>query len=273
MPVIHRLFRLMLKLLCQPAKKRNATHLVVSFDGGLINIDTSSATEYDILFRGCHEPEIVNLIRYSVRPGNTCLDIGANVGAHTLLMSQLAGPAGRVFAIEPHPQICDRLIKNLDLNRVTNVTVVPAALSKQDGTTDLYGFAENAFHRGTSSLLPDDRAKVQMKVRSIRGSTLQREYKISSCDFVKIDVEGAESLVLSELTELISLHRPAIIFEYRKQHWGKFGHSAPPAIDQLRLLNYHLYYIRRNVTRPLFADIPPETCELFCVPQLRRDPA
>jgi FkbM family methyltransferase len=270
-PVIHRLLRLMLKALCPPAKKQNATRMVVPFDGGLINIDTSSAIEYDILFRGCHEPEIVNLIKRTIRPGAVCLDIGANVGAHTLLMAQATGPAGRVIAVEPHPEICDRLRKNLDLNRLTNVTVVGAALADKDGMIDLYGFTENASNQGTSSLLADDRAKTPIRVKSVRGSTFQSDYKISSCDLLKIDVEGAESFVLSELAELISMHHPVIICEYRKQHWEKFGHSAGPAIDQLRRLNYDLYYIRKNVTRPLFSDRPPDTCELFCVPRLERE--
>jgi FkbM family methyltransferase len=266
-PVIHRLLRIALKVVCPPAKKRNATFLVVPFDGGLINIDTSSSIEYDLLFRGCHEPEIANLIRRSIRPGDLCLDIGANVGVHSLLMAQATGPGGHVVAVEPHPRICDRLRRNVDLNRLTNVTVVPAALSATDGNIDLYGFAEDAFHQGSSSLLPDREAQAAISVRSVRGPTLQRECSIETCQFLKIDVEGAESLVLAELAELIEMHRPVIICEYRKLHWDKFGHSAGPIVNRLTRLNYDLYYVYKNVTRPLNSDRPPDSCELFCVPK------
>jgi FkbM family methyltransferase len=266
-PVIHRLLRMALNVLCPPAKQEKAISIVVPFDGGLISIDTSSSIEYDLLFRGCHEPEIVNLIRATVRAGDVCLDIGANVGAHTLLLAQVSGPAGRVIAVEPHPRLCDRLRQNVDLNRLTNVTIVPAAVCDSDGEIDLYGFAEDAFHQGSSSLMPDHETKTRLKARAIRGSTLQRECRIDSCQFLKIDVEGAEGVVLREFTELISKHRPVIICEYRKQHWGKFGDSAGPVLDRLRELNYDVYYVRKNVTRALQSERPPDSCELFCVPQ------
>jgi FkbM family methyltransferase len=266
-PVIHRLLRLALNVVCPPAKKQNATSMVVPFDGGLINIDTSSSIEYDLLFRGCHEPEIVNLIKATVRSGDVCLDIGANVGAHTLLMAQVTGPTGRVIAVEPHPELCDRLRQNVDLNRLTNVTIVPAALSDGDGDIDFYGFSENAFHRGSSSLMPDGEARTRLKARSIRGSTLLRECRIDSCHFLKIDVEGAEGLVLREFAALIGKHRPVIVCEYRKQHWDKFGDSAAPVLERLRELNYDAYYVQKNVTRPLQNERPPESCELFFVPR------
>ena len=265
-PVIHRVLKWILNICCPPAKKEKSVHLVASFDGGLINVDTSSSIEYHLLFRGCHEPEIVNLIKHVVRPGNFCLDIGANIGAHTLLMAQLTGPTGRVIALEPHPRICHRLLENICLNRLTNVQVVNAALADKDGTIDLYGFAADAFEQGISSLLPDHEAKTQLQVRAIRGATLVREHQIEACDFLKIDVEGAESLALHELSDLISAHRPIILFEYRKQHWGKFGSDLKPVLSRLRAERCDLYYIRRNVTRPLSGDTPPDSCELFCLP-------
>jgi FkbM family methyltransferase len=265
-PVIHRVLKWLLNILCPPAKKDKAVHLVASFDGGLINVDTSSSIEYHILFRGCHEPEIVNLIKQVVRPGNFCLDIGANVGAHTLLMARMAGSNGHVIALEPHPGICQRLRQNICLNRLTNVKVVNAALADKDGTIDLYGFAADAFEQGISSLLPDHEAKTKIEVRAIRGATLVREQRIEACDFLKIDVEGAESLVLRELSDLISAHRPIILFEYRKQHWEKFGSDVNPILGRLKAARYDLYYIRKNVTHPLAGNQPPDSCELFCLP-------
>lgn len=266
-PVIHRVLKWVLNILCPPAKEEKAVHLVASFDGGLINVDTSSSIEYHLLFRGCHEPEIVNLIKQVVRPGNFCLDIGANIGAHTLLMARMVGSTGRVIALEPHPRICQRLLQNICLNRLTNVEVVNAALADKDGTIDLYGFAADAFEQGISSLRPDHEAKTKMQVRAIRGDTLVQEQRIEACDFLKIDVEGAESLALRELSDLISVHRPIILFEYRRQHWEKFGADLTPVLRRLREQHYDVYYIRRNVTLPLDGNSPPDSCELFCPPR------
>jgi FkbM family methyltransferase len=268
-PVIYRLLKMTLNALCPPGKKGTAQHLVAGFDGGLINVDTSSSIEYHILFRGCHEPEIVNLIQRAVRSGDVCLDVGANVGAHTLVMARAAGPKGRVVAVEPHPRIGARLLQNLALNHLDNVTVVRAAISDKDGTADFFGFGAEAFEQGISSFLPDKEATEKMTVRTISGATLQREAQLDRCDFLKIDVEGFESVVLKELSDLIAAHRPFIICEYRKQHWEKFGHLLREVLDRFHALGYQLYYIRRNVTRPVLESALPDSCELVCVPGVK----
>jgi FkbM family methyltransferase len=268
-PVIYRLLKWTLNALCPPGKKGTAQQLVASFDGGLINIDTSSSIEYHILFRGCHEPEIVNLIQRVVRPGDVCLDVGANVGAHTLVMARAAGPSGRVVAVEPHPRIGARLLQNLALNHLDQVTVVRAALSDKDGTADFFGFSEDAFEQGISSFLPDKEATEKMTVKTISGSRLQREARLNRCDFLKIDVEGFESVVLKELSDLIAAHRPFIICEYRKQHWEKFGHSLEGVLERFKALGYRLYYIRKNVTQPVAGAALPDSCELVCVPGVK----
>jgi len=270
-PVIYRLLKWALILLCPRGKKRTAKHLIVPFDGGLIHIDTSSSIEYHILFRGCHEPEIVNLIQRTVRDGDVCLDIGANVGAHALVMARAAEPRGWVIALEPHPRIYERLLQNVALNHLSNVTAVRAALSDRDGVTDFFGFAEDAFEQGVSSLLPDEQAKEKMAVRAIRGATFQKEMGLNRCDFLKIDVEGAESVVLQELSDLVARSRPVIICEYRKQHWQKFGHSLGQVLARLKGLDYHLYYICKNITRPVMGEEVPDSCELFCVPAVREE--
>lgn len=264
-PVISRLLKGVLRLLCPPDKPGHGKHLIAEVDGGLIHIDTASSMDYHLLFRGCHEPEIVNLIRHRVRPGDVCLDIGANVGSHALVMARAVGPGGRVIAVEPHPVVCRRLLENLALNRMEQVTVIQAAFSDRDGTADFFGFPEDAFHQGVSSLLPDDQATRKMTVRTICGATLMREHRLSRCDLVKIDAEGVESVVLTQLAGLIDAHRPAIICEYRKANWDKFGHSLEKEVQRLRALNYLLYVIRRDVTCPLELPVP-DSCELFAVP-------
>jgi len=245
-PVIHRVLKWLLNILCPPTKKDKAVHLVASFDGGLINVDTSSSIEYHLLFRGCHEPEIVNLIKQVVRPGNFCLDIGANIGAHTLLMARIAGSTGHVIGLEPHPQIYHRLLQNTCLNRLTNVKVVNAALADKDGTIDLYGFAADAFEQGISSLLPDHEAKTKIEVRAIRGATLVREQRIEACDFLKIDVEGAELDVLQGARSILHNQRPLILVELFEPHQQRFGRSCQRIVDFLETYDYEGRWIRQD---------------------------
>ena len=131
------------------------------------------------------------------------------------------------------------------------------------------GFGAGAFEQGISSFLPDKEATEKMTVRTISGSTLQREARIDRCDILKIDVEGFESVVLRELSDLIAAQRPFIICEYRKQHWEKFGHSLEEVLERFKALDYRLYYIRKNVTRPVAGAALPDSCELVCVPGVK----
>lgn len=264
-PIAFGVMKGLLRLVCPPDKPGRGQHLVTGFEGGLIHIDTGSSVDYHILFRGCHEPQIVDLIRRLVRPGDVCLDIGANVGSLTLVFAQAVGPTGRVIAVEPHPVVGRRLLENVALNRLDQVQVVQAALADKDGEADFFGFAEDAFHQGISSLLPDDEATRKMTVRTLSGPSFVKEARIERCDFLKIDVEGVESVVLAQLAGLIEAHRPVLVCEYRKKHWAKFGHSWEDVRSRLLRLDYLLYVMRRSVMFPLGETIP-DSCDLLAVP-------
>ena len=170
-PVLYRVSKWVVTSLCPKGKPGNSRQLIAPFDGGLIQIDTSSSIEYHLLFRGCHESAVTDIILRSVKAGDTCIDVGANVGAHALVMAKMAGPYGRVIALEPHPQLCARLRQNVELNRFESVQVVESALSDKDGESSFYGFDNQAFEQGISSLLPDDEATQEMKVQT---ETLQQ---------------------------------------------------------------------------------------------------
>jgi FkbM family methyltransferase len=265
-PLAYRVCQLALRVVC-PEGAAEGCELVTSFDGGLIHVDTRSSLEYHLLFRGCHEPAITDLIQRVVKPGSVCLDVGANVGSHTLVLARAAGPHGRVIAVEPHPRLSARLERNVRLNDYRNVVVIAAALADTDGTAPFYGFGAAAFHQGISSLLPDAEASEPMQVATITGRTLAARTGITACDFVKVDVEGAERLVLRELWPLIERHRPYLVFEYRRQHWAKFGSAFDEVAAALHEAGYELLTIRRDVIQPLGARPIPESCEIVGVPR------
>lgn len=264
-PLVYPLMKGVVRLLCPPAVPGQGQQFVAPFEGGLIHVDTGSSIEYHLLFRGCHEPPIVDLIRKYVKPGDICLDVGANVGSLTLVMAQAVGPGGRVIAVEPHPAVCSRLQANVALNRLAQVTVVQAAISDADGTTDFFGFDQGSFHQGVSSLLPDAEACRKMTVRTVQGATLLQEAGIDRCDFLKIDVEGVESVVLNQFSDLIERCRPVVICEYRKAHWTKFGHSLKDVLERFARLRYTMSVIHRRGLRPLGAEAP-DSCELLAIP-------
>src|SRR5262245_10731234 len=83
------------------------------------------------------EQDLQQLLEVMNLRGGVCVDVGANIGIHSLLMSDLVGPEGRVFAFEPEPRNFALLEANLALNGVTNVTAVAAAVGDTVGTCRL----------------------------------------------------------------------------------------------------------------------------------------
>jgi len=266
--VRYRLAKLLLAVAC-PKGRRHAGLVVHDVPGGRMALDLSASLEYSLFFRGCHEPEIGSLIERSAPEGGVCLDVGANVGAHTLVMARAVGPRGRVIALEPHPEICARLRRNLELNGLEQVEVVEAALFDADGERTLHGFARGAFQQGISSLVDGIvEGGESLEVRTVTARTLAGRHGLERCDLVKIDAEGAEPAILRELDPLIESSRPFLIFEIRRERWVEQGEDLDRVLRRLRELDYELHSVRRDATVKLEGR-PPDSCELYCVPARR----
>ena len=267
-PLRYRFARWLVKRRYSEYDSGPGVQLVVDYDEGQIQVDTPSKIEHTILFHGYHEPEMARLIKRLVRPGHTCLDVGANVGTHTLLMAFAAGAAGRVISLEPHPDLRQRLAENVALNGLDSVTLVPAALSDADGEATLYTFADDMFNRGCSSLRPTVETKCEMTIRTLTGRTLTAQAQIDRCDLIKIDVEGHELVALRQLADLIELHRPVLLFEYGVNYWQAHDAALADALALARGWGYVLFTVKDDVTCPLVED-PTSNCDILCVPPAR----
>ncbi len=144
------------------------------------------------------EPVETKSIMGLVKAGNRFLDIGANIGYYTVLVAQLVGSAGRVFAIEPN----DTNFEILDVNTRSwqeegRVKVFHNALSDIVGSANLYLSSYNGgMHRLYSSIVCTDES---IAVMAIRGDALQLE----PLDFIKIDIEGFEPRAIRGLQQTL----------------------------------------------------------------------
>jgi FkbM family methyltransferase len=207
-------------------------------DGRVFAIAGDSFLEWALLFFGPYEPEITRLLEALVTPGATALDIGANVGIHTITMAKRAG-SGRVLAFEPQPQTVERLRANLALNGLSQTEVVQVALLDRAGDVSL--FAGTDCNRATSSL----HEYQGWSSTAVEGATLDdvlRERDVQRVDVVKIDVEGFESAVLAGAQTMLRRDRPALIFEYMDWAWKNCGYSWPEVESMLRDLGYAKFF-------------------------------
>lgn len=132
----------------------------------------------------------VSVPSFVPRPGDTCVDIGANIGSCALRWHR-DNPTGRILCFEPHPGIYRRLAKNIALNSADRIETFPWALSDHDGPVEMF--------TDESSMIMRDRPFLRGSGELVQAHTLDyavEALKISSIDICKIDVEGHEIRVL-----------------------------------------------------------------------------
>jgi FkbM family methyltransferase len=165
------------------------------------------AQVYHRLLKPYGYPEI---LRTLCKEGDVIFDVGANLGEWTVPMARYAGPAGRVIAFEPIPEMAEAVRKTCRINRLVGVTVVQAAASDQNGQAVFYVDLE---HTGGSSLNKPAGNGIQIEVQLRCLDDYVSETSLVRCDLIKIDVEGAERQVIAGARSTLEKFRPTVIFE------------------------------------------------------------
>lgn len=145
---------------------------------------------------GHYESEKQGVLQRLVQPGMVAFDIGANAGFYTLAFAKLVGPNGRVWAFEPLPENAANLLRHLELNAISNATLLQAAVSDR---TAVMGFQAGANNSA-------GKLAVSTAVHAVLTASLDelvQRYGLPSPDLVKMDVEGAETDVLKGATGLL----------------------------------------------------------------------
>ncbi|MFC1848227.1 FkbM family methyltransferase [Chloroflexota bacterium] len=156
--------------------------------------------------------------------GVTVWDVGAHIGYHSLAFAALVGPSGRVVAFEPNPHNCERFRMNSERNPdlTGRITLMTSALSNVDGECSFIYSPEVDDGRSTGShmeeaLVPESEASYitfdQTRVPTVKADTLLSEKRMPSPSIMKIDVEGAEKLVLEGAVELLTTLKPLLFIE------------------------------------------------------------
>lgn len=226
------------------------------------------------------EPEISFLIPRLIREDDVVLDIGANVGLHTVAFAQ-AARNGRVLAFEPVSEMADRLSENCALNGIGNVTLIPCALGAQNDVAEMQVNVAGDGMEGTSSLAgtlhmeanPSHYKNRQVPVR--RLDDVMAELRVEGrIGFVKIDTEGFETYVIEGGLETLNRHKPVMIIEAHSRRLEKAGKSFQWYLDSFP--DHHIFIVyatgRANPylrLAPLTAVQPEIAVNLLLVPKTR----
>lgn len=174
-----------------------------------------------------------------VKPGQTVLDIGANIGFFTLLFARMVGPTGRVYSFEPGPLSINLLRANIILNGYDNiVTTEHAAVSNQSGEVSLFvcqtGESDNRIGGAVGAI--DDR--VEMKVRAI---ALDDYFDDRPVDIIKMDIQGAEYMALVGMQNLIRRSPTLkIVMEYTPGAPSFGEHGPRPMLEFIEAFGFKM---------------------------------
>ena len=148
-----------------------------------------------------------------VRDGDVCIDIGANLGYYSVLLSRIVGEKGKIYSVEPVKPIRSVLTRNT--RGLKNVEILPFALGTENKHIQLGNNSVKAkgFMASGSHFVMDteEDADVVFKAEMRKGSELFAD--LAKLDFVKCDIEGYEVIVLPELKSIFEKQKPTVLVE------------------------------------------------------------
>lgn len=154
---------------------------------------------------GSYEPQTERFIRQNVKPGMTVLDIGANTGYMTILLADMVGTRGQVHAFEPMRALYELLRRNVRSNALNQVHLHDFALSDRRGEATLHIDPGNDGGNTIGNVTGEGwNGHFAMNVATETLDDFLEQAGIGKVDFIKIDVEGAESLVFAGARKLLS---------------------------------------------------------------------
>ena len=176
-----------------------------------------------------YEGRVFGALERIVRPGWTVYDVGASLGQYALRFSRLVGGAGRVYCIEANPVCVYFLNASLALNRAENCEILPVAILEGSRTARFtVNYGNLALGVSQVSSLFGTKGGHEIAVDSCSLDELREMHGLRKPDFIKIDIEGAESAAVAGMAGTIARDRPALLIEVhgREAATATFGTAA-----------------------------------------------
>ena len=170
--------------------------------GPLKGLKWSIASGYKFI-RGNYEQYKTNAFLEHFRRGSIFFDIGAHIGYYSSIAAEVNKSSGHIYAFEPRPMNIRFFRKHIGINKFENITLYEAAAGETDG---MVRFDDN--HGSATGFVTSEG---NLEVRQLSLGRMVKDGSLPVPDFIKIDVEGGEKEVLSNLRDIISSARPGIL--------------------------------------------------------------
>ena len=210
---------------------------------------------------GTYEEVEAKIMEEKIKTGNIVVDIGANIGLHTLNMARIVGNTGQVFAFEPDPSNFKILEKNVKINNYQNIILEQRAVGDKHERTTLY----QSDHPGMHRIFPQTKqAKGQVKVELISLDKYFIDSNLADrINFIKIDVEGLEFSVLQGMKNILKNNKKIkILFEFMPKNIMEAGFTPIELLNYLISHNFKLYCIDESTKKLLYVSNNEEILKL-----------
>ena len=226
-------------------REQPSTEIVTTCEGFRMHVDPGDyAVGHTIARTGSYEPEVSAALREVLGPGGTFVDVGANIGWFSMLGASLVGPSGRVIAVEPNPinvGLAPRQCQGQRLRQHRRADRSPRCAARMPSPS-----RQTAATGGSprSTVRQSSRSTASFVVAARPLDDVLSDAGVTRVDAIKIDVEGAEPLVLKGAGSTITRHRPVLISEFYplaldSSPWG----NAQGYLAMLRAFGYRLSVI------------------------------
>jgi len=215
-----------------------------------INFRPGDFMEGTIYTEDCWEKHIVSLInQFLGKSSGIMLDIGSNVGLISIPIA-IKHKNSQLYCFEPHPKIFHRLVSNINLNKLTNVSAVNCAISNSKEKNLTFYAQEKSSNMGLSSLKLnqdiDNYVEITATIDSIDNLFIDSSEPVT---LIKIDTQGSEIDVFESGLQIIKRDRPIIIFEFEDEYYldEDRENSKKFLNDFFNDMNYSLFNITKDI--------------------------
>ncbi len=204
------------------------------------------------MMRGVWEHCFVQACFEHIKPDDIVFEVGTWIGPYSVILGKYILLNGRIIGFEPDPVAFRQCITNLELNRVSNVSVLPIAISNTCGIVRLY--TNRIFGNSGSSLVTGNPTakgykKTQIDVPSVTLDRISNTLKIWPT-VIKMDIEGAEYLAIEGGTETLSRAGVRLFLEVHDEYLRIQGKSSREVLTRLADLGKKLYFLEDDPAFP-----------------------
>lgn len=211
------------------------------------HLNTHEYIGWNIFFLGSYEPDTNAILAEFIKPGMIVIEAGANHGSETVIIASLVGINGKVFAFEPIPKIIDKLLINININKLNKIIKVESlALGESNKNIVFHIPYDNESNQGVSSKYKFGSKSDTLVVQQVKLDSWIQENHISKIDFIKMDIQGSEYDLMLGASECLAKFNPIVYLEADEIQTQNGSTSLESLYNILKTHSYDVFSVRKG---------------------------